>query len=223
MFNRQRGKMSVWNQVGPRRGAGKQRLQDCAVTLGRDRHPDRRAVKPLLHLAPCGSDGFRLAKDPWIRDQAYKAQEGLPWQSNSRDTSKLLIQPTPRGRVLWHGGNPSINQKIGVDENHWKFSPSAMARTSATSSRFPTRQVPRSTESVWKGIVFGRGASICRKPCLRPSFMRAFCGCLRLFRTRSSKAATSSSRLRVVLTHQSVTLLMSRGQLVSIEASLAVH
>src|SRR6516165_9374024 len=97
-----------------------------------------------------------------------------------------------------------INKQISVDENHLKDSPSPAARASEMSSKFPIRQRPRSTVSVWKLAGRGAGAVSCISPARNASFTACLNEIRFVFRTFSRRIATSGSKLKVVLIHQSI-------------------
>src|SRR6516162_8915686 len=101
-----------------------------------------------------------------------------------------------------------INKQISVDENHLKDSPSLAARASETSSRFPIRHRPRSTVSEWKLAGCGLGAVSWVNPARNASFTACLKESRLVFLTFSRRIATSGSRLKVVLMHQSIIGLM---------------
>src|SRR6516162_3822782 len=110
--------------------------------------------------------------------------------------------------MLWQRRDVGIHKQVSVDENHLKDSPSLAARASETSSRFPIRHRPRSAVSVWKLAGCGLGAVSCVNPARKASFTACLKESCLVFRTFSRRIATSGSKLKVVLIHQSIIVLM---------------
>lgn len=93
--------------------------------------------------------------------------------------------------------------------DHLNDSPSAIARTSVTLSRFAIRQGPRSTERVWKLLRFFTGPVILLLPSLSTRLSNALHFKRRVFARRLSAAATSFSKVIVVRTPQKIVYLIS--------------
>src|SRR5205814_7178719 len=104
--------------------------------------------------------------------------------------------------MLAESGVVGVDEKVGIDEDHLKASPSATARASSTLSMLAIFSAPRSTERVLNGSRFLGLAPISRRPRLKASLTSSFKLKSRLRRRRSSNTATSSSIFRAVLMHQ---------------------
>src|SRR6185437_2483872 len=95
-----------------------------------------------------------------------------------------------------------VDEEIRIEQDHRKASSSAVANTSATSSKLPTKQRPSETPLVRQGFL-GRtgGPKISLSPWRIASLTTVLRLALRTFCARFKSAATSLSRLRVVRMH----------------------
>src|ERR1700722_152731 len=92
-----------------------------------------------------------------------------------------------------------IDEDIGVDQNHLKFSPSATASTSVMLSMLGIRKPPNDTGLVRTPRRGFMGLVISPSPLRSASLINSFKLISRDLRSRWRIAATSSSTVRVVL------------------------
>src|SRR5215472_7719089 len=161
----------------------------------RSRHPDAFAVKPLFHVTPRYCHRLGALEDPWIGYYAQIRQQTLPRQPHSGISAQPAVKPTPRLLVPFRAGIGSVDQNVGIDQDHVRLLPpfSISSNTSQMLSRFASRHGPISIGLVRKGLRdFGRLSS------LRPRRRAELTACLKvkfcLARQTSSWADTSSSR-----------------------------
>lgn len=208
MLDCERCKMCIRYEVAVDAGLSKQFGEHIGVALCRRWNPYGFACEPSGHLFPGACHLQRPLKHPRIRGQSQKSQQTRPRQPDSRRAVDLPVEPFTRRRVLLGSVDMGIDENVDIDQDHLNASPSTTARTSATLSILGISSAPASTDLVRNGLRgFGR-ESISRNPRRNTSLIRSLRLVSRLRRNRSSVAATSSSMVSVVLTHQDITYLM---------------
>src|SRR5689334_19683816 len=210
MFDCQSREMGIGDQLGTSSEIAKQAGENGPVRGARNRYPDAFAVKPLFHMTPCRRDRLRAFENPGIRHEPHKCEQTLPCQAYASITAQLIIEPAACLLVAFGARIGGVDQDVCIDEDHPRVFPalSTSSNTSQMLSRFANRQDPISIGLVRNGLrVFGRLSSFKprRSAELTASLNVSFC----LARQASSWAATSSSRLSVVLIHHSIAELMS--------------
>src|SRR6516162_8666637 len=144
-------------------------------------------------------DRFRMFEHAWIRDQTQEREHAGPWQTDGSGSVQLLIEPVAREIVLSERTHMRVDKDVGIDQYHLKPSPSAMARASPILSMLAIRTRPSATARVRMASRGLRRLPISTRPRRNASLIRRFRLIRRLRRNRSSVAATSSLRVRVVL------------------------
>ncbi len=202
------GKVSIGDEICMHARGREKFAEYLAMTLTGLRNPHSLGREPGEHLPP----RFRNRRGPfehtWIGSQSQECKQARPWQANRSYAVKACVEPCTGARVLGKSTDVRVDQQIGVNQYHRKDSPSTVARTSETLSILPARQRPRDTARVRGTRRAGGGDAICPRPWRRASFTTAFKLALRVLRSRSSAIATSFSRVRVVLMHQSIREVM---------------
>src|ERR1700722_5461635 len=127
MLDRQRRQMRVRDEVAKHTGERQQLAQDFLMMLRRLRNPYGVAGEPATHLAPCIGDWYRLPDNAWIGYQPQESKHARPRQTDVGGSIELPVEPVPRGVVLTEGAHMCVNQDVGVDQDHLKVSPSAIA------------------------------------------------------------------------------------------------
>ena len=103
---------------------------------------------PVLQMSLPTQDPVRLLrlgerlrplKDARVRDEPQESEQAGPGQANARDAAELAVEPGTRATMLREGSDVSIDEQVGVDQDHLYESPSATARTSATFAASATR------------------------------------------------------------------------------------
>jgi len=119
------------------------------MSFGRLRDPDRPPVEPFLNLLPGLPKGLGALENAGIGHETQKTQKARPGEAQRFETLEFFIEPAAGSGMLFECGNMGIDKEVCVDDPHLKFSPSAMARTSARSSILPIRHRPKDTDRVW--------------------------------------------------------------------------
>src|SRR3984893_2649269 len=179
------------------------------MAFRRRRHPYRFACEPDRHLIPSLRHRKRTRKHAWICGDPQERQQTGPWQTYARQSIDLPIKPFVRRRMLGKIAAVSVDEKVGVDQDHLNASPSITARTSTILSILGIRGVPRSTDGVRYGFRCFGGAFMSRNPRRSASLITSLRLASRLGRMFSKLAATSSSMVNVVRMHQNINHLMS--------------
>lgn len=148
MLDRKRCEMCVGNQVRTHGCLRQEAPQHLSVSLGRRWNPHSIAVEPLFDLLPCGADRGRPLEDTRIGHQAEEREQARPGQPDPRGAVEALVEPGPGALVLGEVVDVGVDEKVRVDKDQWKRSPSATASASATSSTLSSRQRPRDTAFV---------------------------------------------------------------------------
>src|SRR5215472_3537502 len=196
--------MGVRHQISVHSGQCDQSAQRLRMMLGRLGDPSRITSEPRHHLPPGVGDWLRVLEYAWICYDTKECEQTRPWQSDTRNIVELLIEPIAGSLVLGERIDMGIDQEVGIDKDQAKSSPSVIARTSAILSMLVIRARPRSTDRVRIGERgFGRPPISCN-PRRSASLMRLFRAAPRFLRSCSSIAATSSSIVSVVRTHQDI-------------------
>ena len=177
--------------------------QDFPVARRWARHPDRLAAQPLVYLPPRRGHAHGPFEDPLIAGKPYESEQTRPWQTERNRLAQPLVQPGPRPLVLRERCRECLDEDTRVHAPHRNASPSAAASAEATSSTFGRRHRPRSTGWVRYGAG-GRGSCMPASPRRNASFTTSLSGLSSARRNCSIRAATSSSRDKVVLMHQSI-------------------
>ena len=210
MFNGYCGEVRVRHEVCLDAWCFKEFPKNFAMAIRGFRDPHGIAAKPREYLPPCVGYGRGPLEHTWIGGHAQESQQARPRQADRRRAIQPFIEPRAGTLVLGEDADVRVDQQIGVDQNYLKRSPSATAITSVTLSMLPTRHRPKDSVRVRKGSRGAAGGPAIRpKPRRRASFTTAFRLALRALRSGSSAMATSFSRVRVVLMHQSVKEVMS--------------
>src|SRR5918994_5179779 len=102
-------------------------------------------------MKPCLLGRLGTLEDATIGDQAQEGEQGRPGKSHRYGAGQTTVQPRAGSLVLGKLRDVSVDEEIGVDEDHRKPSPSASARASATLSRSPIRHLPKETAFVRNG------------------------------------------------------------------------
>lgn len=202
--------MCVRNQFGPSAEITKQARENGTVCRTWNWRPDTLAREPFFHMTPSRRNRWRPHEDLRVRNNTHKGEQAFPRQPHAAVPAQLTIQPTTRPFVTLRPRISGVDQNVGVNQDHARVLPefSTSSKTSQTLSRLPTRHAPISSGFVRKGF---RGLGLVSS--FKPRRKAELTACLKLSfcfaRHASSCAATSSSRLSVVLMHQIITLLMS--------------
>jgi hypothetical protein len=140
--------MGIRYMVCPKIIGGEKAIQDLSMPRGGMRNPGRPAIEPFLHLPPGVFEGLGTLENAGIGYNTDKAQQTRPGKAEWFESLKFFFFLVARDGVLLDCNNVGVEEVIGIDNAHRKSSPSAIARTSATSSMLPMRQRPRSTARV---------------------------------------------------------------------------
>src|SRR5258708_413002 len=200
--------MGIGDQLPVDSGQRQQLAHDVDMPLRRLRNPRAVAGEPVAYLTPCLSDRFGSREYARRGDEAQEREEARPRQTDIGGSAELPVEPVPGIAMLTESAHMGVDQDIGVDEDHLKDSPSAIASASLMLSSGICAG-PRSTTRVRNGSRGFVRAVMSLIPRLSASLIRSLRLLSRALRRRSRLAATSSSMVRVVLTHQNITMLMS--------------
>ena len=102
MLDRERGKMSVRDQIPMDAARLKQGLQDFTMAFAGARHPHAIQVEPRRHLMPCLCDGPWTAEHARVRYDPQKGQDARPRNPDTSIAVELRVEPRARLSVLWH-------------------------------------------------------------------------------------------------------------------------
>jgi hypothetical protein len=182
--------------------ATRQQVHDAAPLAAA---PRRFRTRAKLRLAATRPVAF---KHPWVGHQPQKREQAWPWEAHGSRSVELLVQPVSCWRVLGEGTHMSIDQEIRINRYHLKHSCSAIARASEMLSKLPIRTRPSAPARVEKRSRRLVDLFMSWSPRRSASLIRSLRLTLRVRRTLSRAAATSSSMVRVVLTHQGINVLM---------------
>lgn len=140
--------MGIRNQICPQALVNQQCFQRFTMAFGGLWNPDRRTIQPLFDLLPRFIDGFGVLENSRVGYQPNKSQKTGPGQPDGSRTAQPPVKPLPGSGVLRKVVDMSIYEQIGIDQDHRKFSPSAIAMASEISSRLPAKQRPSDTDFV---------------------------------------------------------------------------
>jgi hypothetical protein len=118
MFHRQRSEMRIGHMICVYSRHSKHLPQQLSVSFAGGRNPNDSAVQPSCYLPPSICSAPRTAQHSWISCQAKKGEETDPGQAHLRGPVQLVVQPVTGLRVLIEFGDVSVNEQIGVDEDH---------------------------------------------------------------------------------------------------------
>lgn len=105
-------------------------------------------------------------------------------QIHGQRAVQTIIEPNARAFVLRELVHVSIDEQVGVEEDHRKASLSATASGLVTLSRSPIRHRPRDTTSVRRRGLSGAGSVIRFRPRRKASLTASFRVAPRASRTR---------------------------------------
>lgn len=127
--------------------------ENLCMARCRGRRPDAGNRPPTLYLLPCHGNGYWHFEDPSVAHQTNEREQCRPGQCHWRFLSESLLQPSEGGRMLGNILDVGIDEKVRIDQDHLKASPSAITRALEMSSRSATRQPPSATGTVWLRVV----------------------------------------------------------------------
>lgn len=209
MFNGQCCKMRIRDQIRNHITGPEQSSQNLCVPRGRGWYPDGFTFKPGDDLCPRILNQQGVLENTSVGYDPKKRDRRVPRKTYRGCSIQLSIEPVSRSCMAWRYVEVGIDKGVRIDQYQRYDSRSATATTLAILSMLPTRQRPTETERVRKRLRRRAGRDICSSPYLNASLTISFRERLPALRSRSREAATSSSKVSVVLMHQNVGNLMS--------------
>src|SRR5882724_528510 len=151
---------------------------------------------------------------PWVGRDAHEPQQAGPGQTDPRFMAELFVEPLFCALMLCGAPDIGVEQQVRIDQDHVR--PSFFRSSSSSSclirafnsSGLLKSGLPRFMTFIWYGSRFFGGASISFSPRRSASLTTSFRLASRSLRRRSSRTALSSSKVSVVLIHQSIIYLM---------------
>lgn len=110
MADRQRREMRVRNVICSQAGNPQHFVQQCRMTLGRQRDLGRAAVEPIPRLTPCIGERHRPLQDTGVGHHSKKRRDAFPRKTDPSRLRQLPVEPLARGLVLWNLNNMRIDQ-----------------------------------------------------------------------------------------------------------------
>ena len=141
MFDGESGEMGVGDELGAAGTRAKETAQDVGMRIGRSGNPNDVERQPLVDAAP--DVGYRKSRpeDAGVRDDSNESEERRPWKPDSPRPRERSLEPRLRRLVRGKGRHRRRNEKVRVDENQRRHSPSAASKRAGMQSTLGTRQV----------------------------------------------------------------------------------
>lgn len=147
----------------------------------------------------------RFAQNAGASDDPDEGQNDDPRQADTGIAGQCLLKPTTRARVMRRVGVDSLDQQIGVEQDHLRksssraisSSSSATASLKVLSMSMPGKTPP--SETAFNRYGFGGAASFAARPDRRISFRTCLKGLPERWARDFSALAIRSSSVRVVL------------------------
>ena len=136
MFNGESGHVRIRHKIGNGLTADQQLLKNNPMSLGRINDPCARLVEPTLHTRNGLTQRKGMLKNTRVRTYSDKRTKNGLAQADRRGAGQLSVPPFTRYVMMRAELVFGIQEKIGIDEDHRKPSPSTCARSSWILSRF---------------------------------------------------------------------------------------
>ena len=152
MLDRKRSKVGIRHKVGVNsRNCEQPSRTSACLSVG----CGIQAVSFESHARTCSqaSPTARGYPDARVRRRSSEAKQACPGQADTLHAVQPAIKPVLNLSMIWISRDMRVKQKIDVDQDHLKASPSAMAKASAALVT-SIRGRPRSTDFVRNGAFF---------------------------------------------------------------------
>jgi len=196
VFDRQRGDLPITNQRSCCPAFDHHSSKHGPITLTRSQDFHIGVRQPKINDLCCLRQTESFRRQFGIGHNAEEGRHRLPGKSHDLNSGQRLLQPCASLCVMRRAAIVGINENVGVEYDHRYSAPSRYSSNSSTLSK--SRGSPRLMGVTTNG--FRAGCFEAVSPSRRYRFTTCLNGSPDFRTSLFSKAATSSSRVRVVRT-----------------------